>query len=184
MSPFVSRKSLTSARKNASSFAPMWEQFMYRRGFIRSLPGSVVSSAPNQNPLLCQGIIPLLPLRPPTPRRHCPPPLLPLCLRLRLHPHLCQREGCHRSIHWLCLTKRVPSAPSLLTGRPSLKVLPTSPAGQSSAMVSTYSTSSWPRLISLVVNNQLRGTGTGRNQKVAKEEAARQAFQAMGWGSK
>ncbi|KAF8560071.1 hypothetical protein OG21DRAFT_1384085, partial [Imleria badia] len=30
------------------------------------------------------------------------------------------------------------------------------------------------------VNSQLRGNGTGRNQKVAKEEAARQAFQAMG----
>ncbi|KAH0838053.1 hypothetical protein J3R83DRAFT_6293 [Lanmaoa asiatica] len=34
------------------------------------------------------------------------------------------------------------------------------------------------------VNNQLRGSGTGRNQKVAKEEAARQAFQMLGWGSK
>ncbi|KAG9314092.1 hypothetical protein JVU11DRAFT_4873 [Chiua virens] len=33
------------------------------------------------------------------------------------------------------------------------------------------------------VNNQLKGNGTGRNQKMAKEEAARQAFQALGWGS-
>ncbi|KAN0100347.1 hypothetical protein V8E55_000331 [Tylopilus felleus] len=34
------------------------------------------------------------------------------------------------------------------------------------------------------VNNQLRGSGQGRNQKVAKEEAARHAFHALGWGSK
>ncbi|KIJ66250.1 hypothetical protein HYDPIDRAFT_86964 [Hydnomerulius pinastri MD-312] len=39
-------------------------------------------------------------------------------------------------------------------------------------------------LIGLPVNGVLKGTGNGRNQKVAKEEAARQAFQAMGWGSK
>ncbi|KAG8219542.1 hypothetical protein J3R82DRAFT_492 [Butyriboletus roseoflavus] len=34
------------------------------------------------------------------------------------------------------------------------------------------------------VNSQLKGTGIGRNQKLAKEEAARQAFQSLGWGSK
>jgi len=37
--------------------------------------------------------------------------------------------------------------------------------------------------VKCLVNGMLRGTGTGRSQKVAKEEAARQAFQAMGWGS-
>ncbi|KAI9570290.1 hypothetical protein HD554DRAFT_2085207 [Boletus coccyginus] len=33
------------------------------------------------------------------------------------------------------------------------------------------------------VNGQLRGSGAGRNQKVAKEESARQAFQSLGWGT-
>jgi ribonuclease-3 len=37
--------------------------------------------------------------------------------------------------------------------------------------------------VKCLVNGMLRGAGTGRNQKVAKEEAARQAFQALGWGS-
>ncbi|KAJ7110071.1 hypothetical protein C8R44DRAFT_801313 [Mycena epipterygia] len=31
------------------------------------------------------------------------------------------------------------------------------------------------------INNIEKGRGTGKNQKMAKEEAARQAFQAMGW---
>ncbi|KAF9225492.1 hypothetical protein BS17DRAFT_751323 [Gyrodon lividus] len=38
-------------------------------------------------------------------------------------------------------------------------------------------------VVKCLVNGVLRGTGTGRNQKVAKEEAARQAFHAMGWGN-
>ncbi|KAF8445627.1 hypothetical protein L210DRAFT_881288 [Boletus edulis BED1] len=36
--------------------------------------------------------------------------------------------------------------------------------------------------VKCLVNSQLRGSGTGRNQKVAKEEAARQAFHELGWG--
>ncbi|KIJ22049.1 hypothetical protein PAXINDRAFT_95489 [Paxillus involutus ATCC 200175] len=38
--------------------------------------------------------------------------------------------------------------------------------------------------VKCLVNGVLRGTGTGRNQKVAKEEAARQAFLSMGWGTR
>ena len=32
------------------------------------------------------------------------------------------------------------------------------------------------------MNGELRGEGTGKNQKQAKEAAARQAWSAMGWG--
>ncbi|KIK97564.1 hypothetical protein PAXRUDRAFT_31732 [Paxillus rubicundulus Ve08.2h10] len=38
--------------------------------------------------------------------------------------------------------------------------------------------------VKCLVNGTLRGSGTGRNQKVAKEEAARQAFHSMGWGTR
>lgn len=66
----------------------------------------------------------------------------------------------------------------------NLRGHPISLAGRSSASVGIYFTSLDYDLYRSQVNSQLRGSGTGRNQKVAKEEAARQAFQAMGWGSK
>jgi dsRNA-specific ribonuclease len=35
-----------------------------------------------------------------------------------------------------------------------------------------------------IVDGQIKGEGTGQNQKQAKELAARQAWMAMGWGTR
>ncbi|KIM70260.1 hypothetical protein SCLCIDRAFT_1207573 [Scleroderma citrinum Foug A] len=38
-------------------------------------------------------------------------------------------------------------------------------------------------VVRCLVNNVHHGTGTGRNQKLAKEDAAKQALRSLGWGS-
>lgn len=158
----------------------MWEQYTYRKDFQLFSPGSVVSSAQNQSHLQHQVSILPTPRLPLLTRQlmHHPPPF-------HLHPYQLphQREAPCKSIHWRCSTRHAHSVALSSTGRANLKVLPTSHAGQSSVLVSVYFTSSVCRLISHIVNNQLRGSGQGRNQKVAKEEAARHAFHALGWGS-
>lgn len=136
--PGLLSMSFIPSRKSASFLAPMWVRCMYRRGSPLFSPGSVVSSAPNQNHLWHQESTPPLS---PSPRplllipqavHHLPPLPLHPCH----HPH--QRARCHRSIHWLCSIRHAPSAALSSTGSLSLKVLPTSLAGQSSALVCLF----------------------------------------------
>lgn len=133
-----SMRSFISSRKSVSSLAPTWEQSMYRKVSPLSSTGSVVWSALNQNLFRRQGAMqPSLRLPTPQPRHRHPPPLPLRPHQLRQPPH--QREGRHRSIRWLCSTRRAHSMAMSSTGSVNPKVLPTSLAGQSSASVSSAS---------------------------------------------
>ena len=61
--------------------------------------------------------------------------------------------------------------------------LPINLAGLSDALVSNTDSRHNQSSCVKPVNNVHHGTGTGRNQKLAKEEAAKQALRSLGWGS-